>query len=500
MGLFLVTAGFTSSVLRVITLYYISSLSSSIASDLGTLCFEKLICMPYYKHLNRNTSHIVASFTQYLNETLFGITLTLKSISSIVFASSIILVLLLNNLLVTFALMVFISLAYLLNLYLTKKTLNSLSSRIVCSNENRLKVVQDSLGSIREIIIFNKFSLFSKLFTISDKQFRGYQANVAFLSQAPVFIIDFLVLAILVLSILTIYFNHHNILLIFPIISLFVVSLQKLLPLTQQIFYNYSKIRSIVSSLDKIIEILNITNYFSPNTLDYFDVSSISFRSVDFAFDNGSVILKDINLSLNDGDVLGIVGPTGSGKSTLIDLIIGLLAPSSGSIHINHEFTKPLFELSTVGHVPQDIFLVDDSIIYNITLERNTNLVDYNLFQETLKISCLSEFIQTLPNKESTFVGERGVRLSGGQKQRIGIARALYRRPSVLILDEATSALDPTTEAQIMSNVSKSNFANIIIIVAHRFSTLSYCNDIIKLSSGKILSHMSYQELLETQS
>jgi ABC-type multidrug transport system fused ATPase/permease subunit len=211
---------------------------------------------------------------------------------------------------------------------------------------------------------------------------------------------------------------------------------------------------------------------------------------VTFKYENAlKYALNNISIEIKKGEIIGLIGSSGSGKSTIVDLILGLLVPTEGKITVDDvDIRKGIRSWrSNVGYVPQTIYLTDDTIINNIAFGIDEKNIDLDQVTRVLKASSLDEFINSLPLGLYTMVGERGVRLSGGQKQRIGIARALYNNPSILLLDEATSALDSTTENEIMSTVFNLKKDKTILIVAHRLTTVKYCNLIYKLESGNIV-------------
>ena len=208
--------------------------------------------------------------------------------------------------------------------------------------------------------------------------------------------------------------------------------------------------------------------------------------------------MSDINLDIERGDCVGFIGKTGSGKSTLIDIIMGLLQPTRGFMMVDrHKISMENINAwqSNIAHVPQDIFLIDDSIEKNIAFGIKESKINLDLVKRVADQAELSSLIESWPDKYKTCVGERGVQISGGQKQRIGIARALYKEADVLVLDEATSALDVATEERIMSNINKLNGNKTIIIIAHRVATLKNCKQIVKINDSTIESVCQYKDI-----
>jgi ABC-type multidrug transport system fused ATPase/permease subunit len=226
----------------------------------------------------------------------------------------------------------------------------------------------------------------------------------------------------------------------------------------------------------------------------------ISIKDVHFSYDGNKSILNEINLSIPRNDTIGFVGTTGSGKTTLIDILLGLLTPDKGSIFVDSTQIDQKNLQSwqkKIGYVPQSIFLIDDSVEKNIAFSIASDKIDKKRVVDAAKMADLHDFILTLEDGYSTSVGERGVRLSGGQLQRIGIARALYHNPEVLILDEATSSLDGATENTIMESIHGLSHKKTIIIIAHRLTTLKECDVIYLLDKGQVVASGNYQELVD---
>ena len=215
---------------------------------------------------------------------------------------------------------------------------------------------------------------------------------------------------------------------------------------------------------------------------------SLEIKDLTFAYDNNE-ILKNINLNIKKNEIIGIIGKTGSGKSTLANILVGILNYKDGNIIIDEKFQlKKIFNenKNLFGYIPQSTFLLDDTIKKNIAFGEEEINFDEELFWNSLKMSKIENFVQSLPNKENEIVGERGIRLSGGQIQRLGIARALYRKPEILILDEATSSLDLETEKSFIDALSGMKDKITMIIITHRLSSLKICDKIYEIKDGKI--------------
>jgi ATP-binding cassette subfamily C protein len=227
--------------------------------------------------------------------------------------------------------------------------------------------------------------------------------------------------------------------------------------------------------------------------------SAIELRDVDFTYENAAVpALRNVDLIIKRGEKFGIAGQTGSGKSTILDLILGLLSPTSGEVLVDGEPIETRLPgwLNSIGMVPQSVFLIDDTIRRNVAFGVSDKAIETGRVEEALKVAQLSTFVDSLPEGAETIVGEHGVRLSGGQRQRIAIARALYSDPSILILDEGTSALDSATESELMEALENASHDRTVIIVAHRLSTVQRADRIAFLDQGRIVDVGRFDELV----
>jgi len=228
---------------------------------------------------------------------------------------------------------------------------------------------------------------------------------------------------------------------------------------------------------------------------------TLSLRNLSYTYDEAKTpAVNNISININNGDSIGFIGTSGSGKSTLLDMVLGLLTPDTGNIFIDDVDIKQNLRnwQSQIGYVAQSIFLTDDTLRRNVAFGIAEDKIDNNAVWSAIVAAQLEQFIEDLPDKLETMVGERGVRLSGGQRQRIGIARALYHDPTVLILDEATSALDMKTEEEVMRSISALQGTKTILIVAHRLTTLKNCTQIVELEHGRIKKMGSYHEIIKS--
>jgi ABC-type multidrug transport system fused ATPase/permease subunit len=289
---------------------------------------------------------------------------------------------------------------------------------------------------------------------------------------------------------------------------LYALAAYKIIPSVQQIFFSVSRIKfseQALNSLHKELDLTsNIKNDDTNKNSEYLDFNkSIKLENISFAYKNDKQILRNINLLIPSNSKIGIVGTTGGGKSTLVDIIMGLLNPNSGKILIDGkilDISNSQAWKKNIGYVPQQIYLSDNSIKNNIAFGVNDEDIDLEKIKYVSKLSNIDEYIEKLPNKYDTLVGERGVRLSGGEIQRIAIARAMYRQPKILILDEATSSVDNSTEKLIINAIENQITKNLTVIhIAHRLQSLKNCEKIYILDQGEIKQEGTYKTLFENK-
>jgi ABC-type multidrug transport system fused ATPase/permease subunit len=288
-----------------------------------------------------------------------------------------------------------------------------------------------------------------------------------------------------------------------PILSLYVFAGYRLMPAMQQIYYSSTQLTFVIPAIDKLtsdiknLKPLNINHDKGVVSLN----KEIILKNIFYEYPNASrTTLKNINLSISSKSIVGFVGETGSGKTTAVDIILGLLEPQKGTLEIDGKVITKKNSRSwqrSIGYVPQHIYLSDDTIAANIAFGVHSQDINMVAVEKAAKIANLHNFlVDELPKKYETIIGARGIRLSGGQRQRIGIARALYHNPSVLILDEATSALDSQTEKMVMDSINKISEDVTIIIIAHRLTTIKKCDKIFLLEKGLIKNEGTFEELM----
>lgn len=483
-----------SSLIRVLVIIFQIALTYTIGAELSTSIYKKTIYQPYLIHISRNTSEIITGITVRANSIIGDLIFPILTIVSSTFMAGAILVSLfaINSqiALLIFAIFGFFYCAVIL---LTKSRLSFHSKNINYQHTRLVQTIQEGLGSIRETLLGATQSVSLKQFRNSQNPLKTSQAKVQIYSMAPKYIIEgggIALIGVIAYIMSTSTGAESSI----PTLGAFALASQRLLPLLQQGYSSFTAIRggekSVESALDLLDQPLQYSKSSELNPMQLNFQSFLSLHNVSFSYDSGKNILTSVNLKIDKGDRIGLIGETGSGKSTLVDILAALLYPNSGEMTVDgiviNENNRAAWQ-KNVAYVPQDIYLVDSTIQMNIALGSNSKCLDLNSILKSARLAKISDFIETLPFKYESHVGERGVKLSGGQKQRIGIARALYRNANFLILDEATSALDIETEGLIMESIKELPQDLTLIIIAHRIDTLRGCNKIFKIENGSLV-------------
>lgn len=484
--------------LRLLNLWLNARISAQIGNDFSYKLFKRILNRDYEKIISDNSSNSINTLTLHLNNCVGAINNTLTVISaSIVCLCISITVMILNSKIFLFSSVLIIS-TYLIISYIVKNRLIKNSYLISKNTKKQIQIVQESISSIRDIIINNNQKKFLNLYYKSDQKTRIKTAQNLFLSTFPKFTIE--AAAILMAVIFSMKLNNpsNGSNQFITSVGALLLSAQRILPLIQQIYSGWATLNNNISSIQIVTDSLEAKtreNTFIEikNNLPF--KKSISFVDVSFKYLNKKKFaIKNLNLQIFKGQKIGVIGETGCGKSTFIDLLMGLLSPTSGKILVdnlsidkNNPYIIKNYQ-KLISHVPQKIYLSDCNFAENIAFDEKEFKIN---FKKVLRASIESEsdnFIRETEKGYSTVVGEGGIKLSGGQLQRIAIARALYKNHQILILDEATSALDESTENSVMKNITNTRNNVTLIIVAHRLSTLRNCDQIFEFENGNLKS------------
>lgn len=387
--------------------------------------------------------------------------------------------------------------------YFARNFLNQIGKERLYNNNLRFKTLSEAFGAIKEVKVGGLEQKYTKQFSNAAKPFARTQALAQIIGQLPRYILEAIGFGGIMLIILYLIKQKGNFNSALPIISMYVFAGYRLMPAVQQIYASFTNITFVNSALDKLYDDFSTLKELNINQDNgFFSINkSINLNDIHFNYPNTSrTALKGINLSIPAKKIVGFIGATGSGKTTTVDIILGLLEPQKGTLEIDENIiTKQNLRAwqRCVGYVPQNIYLSDDTVEANIAFGEEVNNINTEAVKNASKIANLHMFVtEELSLKYQTKIGERGVRLSGGQRQRIGIARALYHKPQVLIFDEATNALDNQTEIEVMDAINNLSKNITIILIAHRLKTLKNCDIIFKFKNGKIIDKGSFKEII----
>lgn len=465
---------------------------------------ERYLHQPYSWFLSRNSADLgktILSETQQLIN--YGLNSLMEIFAKGMVAISILALIILTNPKLASIVGLIVIGFYGLIFYFLRLYIDRIGRKRLFNNQLRFTLVSEVFRTIKEIKLANLEKLYVKLFSNASEIFARTQAHSKIFSQLPRFILEAIAFGGILLIILTIIFQTGSFNSAIPIISLYVFAGYRLIPAIQQTYASFINLRFSNPAIEKLyddLKNLEIINVIQDQELLPLN-KEINLKKISYNYPNNSrTVLKNINLKISAKTSVGFVGTTGSGKTTLADIILGLLKPQSGSIDVDGKIITERnlrYWQKSIGYVPQDIHLLDDSIKNNIAFGVEKTLINEDAVIKAAKIANLHDFVSNeLQQKYQTIIGENGIRLSGGQRQRIAIARALYHSPKVLIFDEATSALDNETENSVMESLNKLNKDITIIIIAHRLSTVKNCDKIFLLENGELKREGTFDNLI----
>jgi ATP-binding cassette, subfamily B, bacterial PglK len=485
---------------RLVLLWANIRFANGLGAQIGENLYARTLQRPYSFHVSRNSSEIIGSMNKVQKLIIGYVQPMLTGISALVLAVAIVTLLVIVNPVVALGGATIFGGSYFLVAFLVRKRLRNNGTIVAIANDQRIQALQEGLGGIRDVILDRAQPIYSGRFSRIEQRFRRAQASSQFASMFPRVAIEAIGILLLVGFALAMNRGGHDLASMLPVLGLLAVGAQKLVPLMQQTYAGWSSVMSSQRSVDDLLALLDFEPLpLSDDVIAFED--AIRLKAVGFSY-GGEVtvpVLRDIELQIGRGEKIGIVGPTGSGKSTLVDLLMGLLSPSCGRFTIDGLEITPANASawqSHIAHVPQSIYLSDASIAENIAFGIDLSKINLERMEAAARAAQIHDHVMTLPQTYLTPVGERGVRLSGGQRQRIGIARALYKGVDVLVLDEATSALDDDTEQRVMAGISEIASGMTVIMIAHRLTTMRDCDRILRLEKGRIKALLTFDELI----
>ena len=472
---------------------------------IGRRVVEGYLNQPYSWFLNRNSADLGKTILTEVSAVVNG---ALKQIIILIVQTAVTVAILTLLILVDPKLVLIVGLTFGLAYGLIYKITRSFISRIgeerLRTNKFRFKAVSEAFGAVKEIKLGGLEQTYIERFSHPARVMARHIATSSIISNVPRFILEAIAFGGMLLIILYFLTQTGDFSNTVPIISLYAFAGYRLMPALQGIYGAITALRFTGPALDALYN--DLINLQPPNPNNDKDIlplkKSISLKNISYHYPNSALTtLKDIDLSIPAFSTIGIVGPTGSGKTTTVDIILGLLEPEQGKLEVDGKIINKnnlrAWQRS-IGYVPQQIYLADDTVAANIALGRDPKHIDQNAVERAAKIANVHNFIvNELPLNYQTTVGERGIRLSGGQRQRIGIARALYHNPQLLILDEATNALDNITEQAVMDAVNNLGNQITIILITHRLSTVKKCDNIFLLEKGELKQQGTFEQLIK---
>lgn len=483
-----------SGFLRVALVWYQAKISHAIGVDISSNIYRSILLKDYEYHQTLNSNEVISILIHKTNSVVYNIVLPITIIisSSLMIVGIGLMIFIINPKLASIAIF-FTSLVYLFLNSVIAKNLRTYGEIVSKESSSSIKQIQESLSGIRDLIIDGYREVRCDSFYQTEKRSRDSQAKVQIIGSTPRYIIEMIATLTLLASVLFLVSDQDDLIEFIPTIGALFFCLMRILPLAQQIFASISNIRGGEASLIELLDVMTKndlvcnTRQIELDPVTFFeDINLVNLyykysRSTSYCFES-------LNLKINRGDVIGLIGKTASGKSTLIDLISGLLAPTSGLILVDGNKLAEVNSRSwqkNIAYVPQNIFILNGNVLDNVVNGRNVD-ININRVCEALRLVDLYDELRIENGGLYALVGERGTLLSGGQRQRLGIARAIYKGANLLILDECTSALDVKTERKIIESI-KNTFANsTIIMVTHRFDNLKICNRVIEVRENKI--------------
>jgi ATP-binding cassette, subfamily B, bacterial PglK len=490
-------AALAAGAIRLLNLWLNGRLAAAIGSDLSCEAYRRSLYQPYAVHLARNSSEMIASISTDVSRVIGSVlNPLLLLLSSGLIALSLVFALLAIDWAIAVGAGLVVGLVYLAAMAASRRPLQVMGQSQVQLNRQLIQALQEGLGAIRDVLLDGSQVFYTNAYQRADQPLRRTGVDSSFLSTYPRLVLEPVGMALIAVMGFALV-RQAGVARALPLLGALALGAQRILPVLQKVYEGWAQTLNAKDSLANVLELISqpLPSVQSQGRAQPLALlQGLSFEAVHFAYGPElPEVLRGIDLEIRRGERIGIIGSTGSGKSTTLDLLMGLLLPTAGRILVDGEdlhdpeYPKRLSAWrATIAHVPQSIYLADSSIAENIAFglpKDQINMLKVRLAAEQAQIA---GFIESSPAGYNSFVGERGIRLSGGQRQRIGIARALYKQARVLVFDEATSALDNETELAVMEAIEGLSKELTILMIAHRLSTVQRCDRVIRLEQGEI--------------
>lgn len=492
-GIILMVVFVIKNLFLMILIFFQSKVIRDFNVKLTDKLYKLYLYAPYFIHLKKNNAELVRNIIGETSQVISAILKIMTLFRELLVLIFVFLLVLYVDVLITLFIFSILSACAAIFFYITRKTIHKNAKYMQDLSASRIKSVNETFGAIKEVKIFNIEKIFNKKFFSMSLLREHYYFVNSFLTSIPRHFLETIIVFTLIFVLMLYNYFEKDFNSLLPLLTLLSVAAIRLLPSFNSISQSLSSIKSLAPSINLVIneiqtleKIKNKKN--SLQSENFLFKKRIEFNNVSFKYPgNSSNTLSDINLEILHNSKVAIIGSSGAGKTTFINLLLGLLKPSAGSILVDGKNIEENLKVwqSIIGYVPQDIYLMDDTIKNNITF--NEEIVDDKQLEKILKLSRLESFVNSLPNGLETYVGERGTRISGGQRQRIGIARALFKDPKVIIFDEATNALDNENENKIMNEILALDIKKNLIIITHKHELVKACNKVFTFDRGRLI-------------
>jgi ATP-binding cassette, subfamily B, bacterial PglK len=499
-----IVAAFIAGSIRMTLLWATTRFAFACGTDLSFEIYRRTLYQPYNVHVTRNSSKTISAITQKVQDVISILHRSLLFIISLLLIGTVTSTLIFIDPIVASIAAIGFGLSYGVITRLTQHSVKRNSQEIAREQIQVVKVLQEGLGGIRDVLLNGTQQSCCEIYHRAEYSLRRAIANNLFIAGSPHSAMELLGITLIAILTYSLSDKAGGLSTILPTLGALALGTQRLLPALQQGFSSWTFVIGRHASLVDIVELLEQT---LPEETKQRGIAPLNFKET-ICFDNisyryssdGPWVLDGLNFTIPKGARVGFVGSTGSGKSTTLDLLMGLLIPVEGKLLVDGQpisgrLIGPWQQ--TIAHVSQSVYLADTTLAENIAFGVSPDQIDLDRARWAAHQAQIAEFIESNPKGYNAIVGEHGIFISGGQKQRIGVARALYKQASVLVLDEATSALDNETEQSLMRAIKETSDSLTIFIIAHRLTTIKNCDIIFELENGHIIAQGTYDYLLE---
>ena len=491
-GYSLIFIFFLKGLISIFIKWYVDIFSLNKYSLLQKKLIKTYQNMPYENFIFKNNSEYIRNIRELGSDTVSNFQLSARIIAETIVVISIILFLSIINFQVIATLLFFLILILFIYLFYLKPMSSKLGKIRVDAIGSIHKYIDNGIRSMKEMKVLKKDKFFSdNLFNYANI-IKNTQKKAILINDSPRYVIEFFLLLLGVILIISLYKKDQNLTLYLPLISVYLLAGIRLLPSFSIIITSLNRVAGLSHSTNLIYN--DLKKFSEIETNEEFqiiaknekkEINSIEIKNLDFVYQNSKTqVFKSLNFKIKKNDCIGIVGTSGSGKTTFVDLLLGLLKPTNGKILINNEYSNDSFDLfGLVGYLPQEPLILEESVRTNISLEKDKSKIDYELIINSIRRSNFENVLSQLPNGLETKIGEEGVRFSGGQNKRLALARTFYHGKNFLIIDEATSSLDLAAEDYIATEIKKLKGKATIIIISHSKNILKYCDKIYQVKN-----------------